>query len=79
VTANGVGYATFSVGSDGAAFGVADNTTMTVLDILQATDARTYKGLAYDLDDSGTISALEQTLRTMADQVYAAINEQGGS
>jgi len=77
VTTNGVGYATFNVGNNGGAFGVANNTTMTVLDILQATDAQTHNGLLYDQDDSGTISTLEQALRAMANQVYTAINEQG--
>jgi hypothetical protein len=77
VTAQGAGYATFNVGSNGAAFGVASNTTMTVLDILLAANARTRNGLLYDLDSSGTISSQELALREMANQVFTGINEQG--
>jgi hypothetical protein len=77
VSAQGVGAATFNVGGNGAAFGVADNTTLTVLRILQATDARTSNGLLYDLDSSGTISLPERALREMANLVYTAINQQG--
>lgn len=77
VTGPGVGYATFNVGSHGAAFGVEDNTAMTVLDILVATNARTRQGVLYDEDASGTINFLEQALREMANQVFAALNEQG--
>jgi hypothetical protein len=77
VSAQGVGAATFNVGGNGAAFGVANNTTLTVLQILQATDAQTPNGLLYDLDSSATISPLERALRTMADQIYTAINQQG--
>jgi uncharacterized delta-60 repeat protein len=78
VTASGVGAATFNVGTNGAAFGVADNTTLTVLDLLLATDARTRNGLLYDFDGSGTISAEERALREKANQVYTTINELGG-
>jgi hypothetical protein len=58
--------------------GVANNTVMTVLDILAATNARTRNGLLYDLDGLGTISASEQALRTQANVVYSAINDLGG-
>jgi hypothetical protein len=78
VTASGVGASTFNVGSNGAAFGVANQTTLTVLDILLATDARTRNGLLYDLDGSGTISSSEQALRAQANEVYSAINAAGG-
>src|SRR5262245_16935886 len=36
---NGVATATVNVGTNGAAFGVADNTVMTVMDVLLAADA----------------------------------------
>ena len=41
------------------------------------TDKKTKNGLLYDVDGSGTISAYETTLRTLANTVYTAINEQG--
>jgi hypothetical protein len=77
VTEHGLGVSTFTVGSSGAAFGVADDTTLTVLDILLATNAQTVNGLLYDLDGSGTISDAERALRELANAVYTAINEQG--
>jgi len=49
-----------------------------VFDLLLATNDRTRIGLLYDVDSSGTIGALEVALREMANQVYSAINEQGG-
>lgn len=78
VTENGVGTTTFDIGDHGAAFGVADYTTMSVLDILLATNDRTTNGLLYDLDGDGDADDnLETLLRTMANDVYNAINEQG--
>ncbi|MCI0457632.1 MAG: hypothetical protein L0Z62_11730 [Gemmataceae bacterium] len=77
VAAGGVGFAPFNVGSNGSALGVADNTTLSVLAILQATDARAHNGLFNDLDESGTIDLAEQALREMVNQIYTAINEQG--
>ncbi len=77
VTKYGLGAATFNVGDNGDAFGVSDDTEMTVLDLLLATDAMTVDGLLYDLDESGSIDSLEQDLRAMANAVYSDINEQG--
>jgi hypothetical protein len=45
-----VGTATFNGGSNGAAFGVANNTTLTVLDLLLATDNQAVNGLLYNGD-----------------------------
>src|SRR5262249_50087430 len=50
VTENGVGVRTFNVGSNGAAFGVADNASVAVLDLLLAVNSRSRNGLLYDLD-----------------------------
>ena len=68
VTEYGVGIATFNVGTSGDAFGVADNTEMTILDILQATDSQTVDGFLY---------ADADYLRALANQVYTDINEGG--
>jgi hypothetical protein len=74
---SGLGYATFNVGNNGAAFGLANNSTATVLDLLFAVNSRTRNGLLYDLDGSGQLDAFEVSLRGMANAVFTAINEQG--
>jgi hypothetical protein len=65
---NGVATATYNVGSNGAAFGVADNTVMTVMDLLLAADAQTVNGVLYNGNT---------TKRTMANSVFSAINQAG--
>ena len=77
VTEYGVGAATYNVGGNGAAFGVASNVSISVLGLLLAVNDRTANGLLYDLDGSGTISDTERTLRTQANDVLAALNELG--
>lgn len=78
VSEYGLGAATVNVAAGGAAFGVANNATMTVLDLLLAVNDRTVNGVLYDLDGSGTISAAERNLRAMAYGVFADLNELGG-
>jgi len=78
VTADGVGAATFTVGTNGAAFGVANGSTMSVLDLLLAVNDRSHNGVLFDVDGSGQISSLEAAYRAMADVVFTAINEAGG-
>jgi hypothetical protein len=68
VSGNDLGTATVNVGSNGAAFGVANNSVLTVLNLLKATDAQAIGGLLYNGDD---------TLRKEANNVYNAINEEG--
>lgn len=81
VTTYGLGIATFDVGDAYRdAFGLEatnNSTTMTVLDILLATNALARNSLLYDADGNGVIDSFEQTLRTMANEVFTAINEQG--
>jgi streptogramin lyase len=69
VGGNGLATATVNVGSNGSAFGVADNTTMTVMDILLATDSQAVNGLLYNGD---TVK------RNKANTVFSALNEAGG-
>jgi hypothetical protein len=69
VGGNGVATATVNVGSNGAAFGVADYTTMTVMDLLLAADAQAVNGVLYNGNT---------TKRNMANNVFIAINEAGG-
>ena len=44
-------------------------------DILLATDVKARDGLLYDADGSGSISSFETLLRTLANELYSAINE----
>jgi hypothetical protein len=69
VSGDGVGTATVNVGSNGAAFGVANNTTMTVMDLLLATNAQAVNGVLYNGDT---------TLLAEAYAVYRALNAAGG-
>ena len=68
VSGYGVGTAAVSVGSNGDAFGVAKNTTMTVMDLLLATDDQAINGLLYN----GNAAK-----RNEANAVYSAINQAG--
>ncbi len=68
VSEYGLGAATFNVGDCGAAFGVADGTEISVLDMLRATDSMAVNGSLYDLD---------AVLRQMANEIYSSINEAG--
>ena len=68
VSGDGVGTATFNVGTSGAAFGVVDGTVMTVLDILLAADAQAVNGILYSGD---------ATKRDKANNVFSAINQAG--
>jgi hypothetical protein len=77
VSETGLGTRTFNVGSNGAAFGVANNTTATVMDLLLAVDARSTNGVLYDLNGNGQISTSEAASRTMANDLFTAINEAG--
>jgi hypothetical protein len=70
VSGAGLGTATVNVGSNGDAFGVANNTTMTVMDLLLATDAQTVGGVLYNGNT---------TKRNEANNVYSAINEGSSS
>ncbi|MCA9192177.1 MAG: hypothetical protein KDB03_10455 [Planctomycetales bacterium] len=84
-TDTGLGTRVVNVGLSGAAFGVADHTDLTVLQLLQATnfmtdqpEAITGAAKIYDLDGNGDISEEEANLRTRANLVYSLINEWGG-
>ena len=69
VSGDGVGTASVNVGSNGAAFGVANNTTMTIMDLLLATDAQAVNGIFYGGNS---------VKRTEANNVFSVVNE-GGS
>jgi hypothetical protein len=68
VSGDGVGAANWNVGSNGDAFGVANNTTMTVMGLLLATDDQAINGLLYN----GNAAR-----RNEANAVYSALNQAG--
>jgi CSLREA domain-containing protein len=68
VTANGLGASSFNVGADGAAFGVANNTTRNVYELLLAANQRAVNGVLYNGD---------ATLRQEASDLFDALNSAG--
>jgi hypothetical protein len=69
VSATGLGARSYNVGSDGAAFGVANNTTRNVYELLLAVNARAVHGVLYNGDG---------TLRQEAADLFDALNNAGG-
>jgi hypothetical protein len=84
VSQTGIGTKVVNVGSSGAAFGVANNTNMTIMSLLVATNSLTgtdangdgYSNV-YDTNGDGVLDAAERALRDKANSVYTAINEGG--
>jgi hypothetical protein len=83
-SADGIAYTTFNVLEALSVSEVADlgltpvmdaEGHVTIIDILLATDEKAAEGLLYDADDSGSISSFEKILRTLANELYTAINE----
>ena len=52
VSGDGVGTATANVGANGDAFGVANKSALTVLDLLLATDAQAVNGVLYIMTEN---------------------------
>ena len=69
VSGDGVATATFNVGTNGDAFGVANGTVMTVMDMLLAADAQAVNGVLYNGD---------KAKRDKANNVFSGINQVGG-
>jgi hypothetical protein len=76
VTDTGIGAKIVNVGSKGAAFGVANNTNLTILQLLLATnsltdlpDSRLGFAHIYDTNGDGVIDSAEAALRTMANDL----------
>jgi hypothetical protein len=84
VTDTGIRTRVVNVGGSGQAFGTDDDTHLTIMQLLLATDELTDRpddrhGFAsiYDSNGNGVIDPTEAALRAMANEVYSAINEQG--
>ena len=69
VSGTGLGTDTVNVGSNGDAFGVANNSTLTLLDLLLAADAQAVNGVLYNGN---------ATKRNEANTVFSAVNQAGG-
>jgi hypothetical protein len=65
VSTNGVGTHSFNIGLDGAAFGVANNTTLTLLQMLAYTNSVSIGGVLY----GGNTNLINQ-----ANDAYSAVN-----
>ncbi|HZY90496.1 MAG TPA: Ig-like domain repeat protein, partial [Gemmataceae bacterium] len=68
VSGGGVGTAAVNVGCSGAAFGVADNSTLTVMGLLLAADAQAVHGLLYNGN---------RALREAANDIFSDLNQDG--
>ncbi|MCA9047892.1 MAG: cadherin domain-containing protein, partial [Planctomycetaceae bacterium] len=80
VTDTGIGTSMVNVGSSGAAFGVADNTDLTIMQILLATngmtdvnDNRTGFTNVYDINGDGVVDSDEREFRLLAQSMYDLI------
>ena len=69
ITSTGLGAKTWNVGSNGAAFGVSNYTTLTVRQFLDAANAKAFKGVLCNGSSS---------LCTVTFNVFDAINNKGG-
>jgi hypothetical protein len=83
VSDTGLGVRIVNVGTRGDAFGVADGTNLTVMQLLLATNELTdlpdqLCGFAsiYDVNGDGVIDGDETRLRTLANDLYSWINSQ---
>jgi hypothetical protein len=68
VSAAGLGAYSDNVGKDGAAFGVANNTTLNVYELLEAVNKKAVNGVLYDG---------ETTLQTQCADLLGALNQAG--
>ncbi len=74
VSSTGLGAATANVGSSGAAFGVSNNTVLTINELLSRANARTKNGLMWDTNASATLDAGENAARAQALLLFDSIN-----
>ncbi|MGB0596113.1 MAG: hypothetical protein ACPGLY_05455 [Rubripirellula sp.] len=82
VTTGGVGSTSVNVGDAGEALGYANGSDVQIIDLLLATNARSVDGLLFDdLDGDGQgdgeIDDTEELYRTLANDLFSAINQNG--
>lgn len=82
VTTGGVGSTSVNVGDAGEALGYANDSEVQIIDLLLATNARSIDGLLFDdLDGDGQgdgeIDDTEELYRTLANDLFSAINQNG--
>ena len=85
VTDVGSGAKVVNVGQNGAAFNVANNTQLTIMQLLWATNDLTdqsnnQSGFAYiyDRNGDGVVDSTEAALRAKANALFSSLNEAGG-
>jgi hypothetical protein len=74
VSATGLGAATVNVNAGGAAFGINNNTVMTILELLSRVNARSQKGVLWDANGDGVLSGPETVLRNQVLSLFDTIN-----
>ena len=78
VTTDGLGAAGLTLGDNGSAFGESGTVSISVLDLLLAVNSHSHNGVLFDVNGDGQIGLLEAICRTIANDVFALINEAGG-
>ncbi len=74
VTSTGLGSATTSVGTSGAAFGINDGTVMTIGELLSRINVRSRNGFVWDVGVSGSFNLGENILRSQVNTLFDTIN-----
>ncbi len=74
VSSTGLGGSTANVGAGGAAFGINDNTVMTITELLSRANARARKGTLWDANADGSLNSAETILRNQVYSLFETIN-----
>jgi hypothetical protein len=74
VSSSGLGIATANVGTSGAAFGLNNNTVMTIAELLSRANTSARKGTLWDANGDGSLSTAETVLRNQAYSLFDSIN-----
>jgi parallel beta-helix repeat protein len=78
VSDTGLSGATFNVGGNGAAFGLANQTVAAVSTLLNIANDRSSNGILFDVNHDGVLDATEQSWRSLATALFNAIDNAGG-
>ncbi len=74
VSATGLAAATVSVGVNGAAFGLNNNTVVTIAELLSRTNARARKGTLWDSNGDGVLNPAETIFRNQVYSLFDTVN-----